>query len=58
MHSLKYPAIYDVDRMTIRNGCPIGTTGANWGRLAELRKHYPDIYNQFVAKFPQVSTYV
>lgn len=58
MHSLKYPAIYDVDRMTVRNGCPIGTTGANWGRLAELRKHYPDIYNQFVTKFPQISTYV
>lgn len=58
MNSLMYPAIYDVDRMTVRNGCPIGTTGANWGRLVELRKHYPDIYNQFVNKFPQISTYV
>lgn len=58
MHSLKYPSIYDIDRMTVRNGCPIGTTGANWGRLAELRKYYPDIYNQLATKFPQVSNYV
>ena len=43
MNRLKYPAIYDLNIMTIRNGCPIGTTGANWGRLAELRKHYPGI---------------
>ena len=58
MKKLKYPAIYDINRMTIRNGCPIGTTGANWGRLAELRRHYPDIYNHFVNNFPQISNYV
>jgi hypothetical protein len=44
--------------MTVRNGCPIGTTGANWGRLAELKRYYPSIYNQFVDKFPQISNYV
>jgi hypothetical protein len=58
MYSLKYPAIYDINKMTVRNGCPIGTTGANWGRLAELKRYYPNIYNQFVDKFPQISNYV
>lgn len=54
MHKLEYPAMYDRDRMHIRNGCPIGTTGVNWGRLSDLRKHYPEIFLKFAEQFPEV----
>jgi 3'-phosphoadenosine 5'-phosphosulfate sulfotransferase (PAPS reductase)/FAD synthetase len=54
---LPYPAMYDRDRMNIRNGPPIGTTGVNWGRLAELRYHNPQIWQEFVTKFPQLRNY-
>jgi 3'-phosphoadenosine 5'-phosphosulfate sulfotransferase (PAPS reductase)/FAD synthetase len=57
-NQLKYPAMYDQNRNTVRNGPPIGTTGINWGRLADLRKHYPNIYNEFVTSFPGLSCYV
>lgn len=46
--------MYDRNRATVRNGPPIGTTGVNWGRLAELRRHYPDIWQQFAEQFPEV----
>lgn len=54
---LPYPAMYDRDRMTIRNGCAIGTTGVNWGRLTELRKYYPEIWQQFTEAFPEVKNH-
>lgn len=54
MNGLAYPALYDRDRMQMRNGCPIGTTGVNWGRLVDLRKNYPDIFFKFADKFPEV----
>jgi len=53
-HRLPYPAMYDRDRATVRNGPPIGTTGVNWGRLAELRRHHPEIWQQFSSQFPEV----
>jgi 3'-phosphoadenosine 5'-phosphosulfate sulfotransferase (PAPS reductase)/FAD synthetase len=56
-HKLPYPAMYDRDRNTMRNGPPIGTTGVNWGRLAELRKHHPEVWQQFTEKFPEVRNY-
>jgi len=58
MFSLDYPAMYDIDRMTVRNGCPIGTTGVNWGRLSFLRLHYPKLFNEFASHFPEVNNYV
>ena len=57
MFSLYYPAMYDRNRLTIRNGCPIGTTGINWGRLTDLRRYYPEIYQEFVKHFPHIKTY-
>ena len=53
-YKLPYAALYDRDRMTMRNGCPIGTTGSNWGRLSELRMHRPDIWQKFTEQFPEV----
>ena len=58
MKQLPYAAIYDKDRMTVRNGCPIGTTGANWGRIAELKLNYPKIYQEFCSFFPEIANYV
>jgi phosphoadenosine phosphosulfate reductase len=58
MNKLYYPAMYDLDRNSIRNGCPIGTTGVNWGRLTQLRKHYPELYFEFVNTFPEIANYV
>ena len=57
-HSLPYPAMYDRDRMTVRNGPPIGTTGVNWGRLAELKRHHPEAYTTLSNAYPEVRNYV
>ncbi|MGA1256546.1 MAG: phosphoadenosine phosphosulfate reductase family protein [Candidatus Nanopelagicaceae bacterium] len=54
---LPYAAIYDRDRMTVRNGPPIGTTGVNWGRLSDLRRYHPDLFAQFVEFFPEVANH-
>lgn len=54
---LPYASIYDKDRMTVRNGCPIGTTGVNWGRIAELKINYPHIYQEFCYYFPEIKNY-
>lgn len=56
-HRLPYPAIYDRDRLTVRNGPPIGTTGVNWGRIAELRRYHPELYQEFAKHFPQIRNY-
>lgn len=53
-YKLHYPAMYDQDRMTVRNGPPIGTTGVNWGRLVELRRHNFDIWQKLVTAFPEL----
>jgi 3'-phosphoadenosine 5'-phosphosulfate sulfotransferase (PAPS reductase)/FAD synthetase len=57
-HSLPYPAMYDRDRRTVRNGPPIGTTGVNWGRLAELRLNHPNLFEEFAAIFPEIRQHV
>jgi hypothetical protein len=49
--------MYDRDRYSVRNGPPIGTSGVNWGRLAELRRYYPQLWQQFVDKFPNIKSY-
>lgn len=54
---LPYPAMYDRDRMTVRNGPPIGTTGINWGRLAELRRYHPEAWDAFASHYPEVRNY-
>lgn len=54
---LPYASIYDHDRMTVRNGCPIGTTGVNRGRIADLKINYPELYQEFIYHFPEIQTY-
>jgi 3'-phosphoadenosine 5'-phosphosulfate sulfotransferase (PAPS reductase)/FAD synthetase len=54
-HQLPYPAMYDRDRLTVRNGPPIGTTGVNWGRLSDLRRYYPEFWAEFCKHFPEVA---
>lgn len=54
---LPYAAMYDRNRLTIRNGPPIGTTGINWGRLAELRRYHPEFWQEFVSHFPEIANY-
>lgn len=54
---LPYASIYDKDRMTVRNGCPIGTTGVNWGRIADLKINYPELYLEFCSYFPEIRNY-
>lgn len=46
-----------IDRSNVRNGPPIGTTGVNWGRIAMLRRHFPEFYAEFVKNFPEVANY-
>jgi hypothetical protein len=47
--------MYDRDRLTVRNGPPIGTTGVNWGRLSDLRRYYPEFWAEFCKHFPEVA---
>ena len=54
---IPYAAIYDKDRMTVRNGCPIGTTGVNWGRVADLKINHPELYQEFCSYFPEIRYY-
>lgn len=56
-HQLPYPAMYDRDRLTVRNGPPIGTTGINLGRLATLRLHHYDLWAELVRGFPHLRNY-
>lgn len=56
-HQLPYPAFYDRDRTTVRNGPPIGTTGITKGRLSILRRYHPEIWAEFMQAFPQLRNY-
>jgi len=54
---LPYAAIYDIDRMTIRNGAPIETIGVNWGIIARLKINHPELYQEFCSYFPEIRIY-
>lgn len=51
MFELEYPSQYDLDPNT-RNGSAIGTKGANWGRVAQLKHDFPDVYQELISEFP------
>lgn len=56
---IPYAEIYDIEgRLNFRNGCPIDTALSCWGKLANLRKKYPDIYFELETIFPEVRNYV
>lgn len=67
-HDLPYNALYDIDprgRQLARNGAMFGGAqqtyagrAAYLGRLAYIRKMYPDWFNRFAVEFPQVRAYV
>lgn len=55
---LPYAAVYDkYGRNNFRNGCPIDTAMANWGKLAWLRRHEPEVFDEFATIFPEVRDY-
>jgi len=56
-NALPYPAMYDLNRAEIRNGPPIGTTGVNLGRIAKLKRYFPQIYRVFAAEFPEIQRF-
>jgi len=51
MFELEYPSQYDLDPNT-RNGSALGTLGANWGRVAKLKRDSPDVYQELINEFP------
>lgn len=55
---IPYAAVYDkYGRDTFRNGCPIDTALANWGKLSWLRKNEPLIFEEFSTIFPEVKNH-
>jgi phosphoadenosine phosphosulfate reductase len=57
---LPYHPLYDCEthgqtRETLRNSGWLATDGADRGRIAWLRTHYPEQYHQLVAEFPRVA---
>ena len=61
LHQLPYSRMYDVDDQQPRNlrriGTLWGTTAATTGRIARLKRLYPDDYARFVARFPQIASW-
>lgn len=55
IHTLPYPAMYDIDRASIRNGPPLGTSAMNLGRIAMLHQYFPEIYRLVSAHFPRLT---
>lgn len=56
-HALLYPAFYDRDRATIRNGPPIGVTGIGQGRIVRLRQMFPELWRVFCLEFEEMQRY-
>lgn len=57
LHGLPYPAMYDLDRESIRNGSPIDPAVVNLGRIRQLHRHFPAIYRLVVQAFPALAQY-
>jgi 3'-phosphoadenosine 5'-phosphosulfate sulfotransferase (PAPS reductase)/FAD synthetase len=57
LHGLAYPAMYDINRLEIRNGPPIGVTAINLGRVEKLKRDFPEIWRVFVSEFPDFSAF-
>jgi 3'-phosphoadenosine 5'-phosphosulfate sulfotransferase (PAPS reductase)/FAD synthetase len=61
-HDLPYHPLYDCEthgetRETLRNTGWLATDGAEYGRIAWLREHYPEQYAALVRHFDQVRRY-
>lgn len=55
---IPYAAVYDkYGRDSFRNGCPIDTALANWGKLGWLKRHEPEVFYEFCEYFPEVRNY-
>jgi len=57
LHQLRYPAMYDVDRLEVRNGPPLGTSALNMGRIVKLKQNFPQIWRVIVSEFPELQRY-
>jgi len=60
-HNLPYNELYDLDprgREMARNGAMFGSRSARYGRLVFLQKMYPDWFNRFVSRFPEVRRFL
>lgn len=58
-HDLPYCPVYDkydeIDGLAHgRSGTWAGTRGANYGRVALLKRFYPELFNRFASAFPEV----
>lgn len=60
-HGLPYSRMYDVEDAQPRNlrriGTLWGTTAATTGRIARLKRLYPDDYARFAARFPEIASW-
>lgn len=57
LHGLHYPAMYDVDRLEVRNGPPLGTSALNMGRIQKLKQNFPILWRVIVSEFPELQRY-
>lgn len=58
-YKLPYAAIYDTEgRNVFRNGPPIDTALANWGKLTVLRARHPKIWDEIIQVFPEYQNHV
>lgn len=55
--ALPYPAMYDIDRASIRNGSPICVVGAHMGRLVQFRQRFPEMWRVFCLEFGEIQRY-
>ena len=55
LYALPYPAMYDIDRASIRNGAPIDPAALNLGRIRQLHQHFPAMYHLVIAAFPELA---
>jgi len=60
-NDLPYNELYDLmpqGRELARNGAMFGTRSARYGRLAFLKRAYPELFYEFAGTYPEVRNYV
>jgi 3'-phosphoadenosine 5'-phosphosulfate sulfotransferase (PAPS reductase)/FAD synthetase len=57
LFALPYAKMYDIDRLEIRNGPPIGTSALNMGRIVKLKHNFPHIWRVAISEFPELQRY-
>jgi phosphoadenosine phosphosulfate reductase len=57
LNNLPYPAMYDRDRATVRNGCPLDGTAVNLGKFHRMQRLFPDVWRVLVVEFPELERF-